>query len=108
MRFRASPPCRKRHVRSRSTASRRVLPDLKAGVREAAMAMVSPVRGFLPSRGGRSRVEKVPNPAMATVSPQARASAMVANTARTASAATDFDSDVPAATFETSSDRFMT
>lgn len=70
--------------------------------------MVAPVRRFLPSHAGPSRVEEVPNPAMVTISLRAGASAMVANSARSADAASNFASDVPAGTFEASFDRFMT
>ena len=71
------------------------------------MAIVSPVRGFLPWRAARSLALKVPNPAVVTDSPCPRALAMVSNTARTAEAASDFESDVLAATFDTRSARFM-
>ena len=88
------------------TASRRAFAALKAGAREAAMATASPVSGFRPVRAGRSRVVNFPNPAMATVSPLARASAMLENSASSAAPASAFDSDVAAATCVRSSDRF--
>ena len=72
------------------------------------MAIVSPVRGFLPSRAGRSSlVVKVPNPAMVRASPPARASPMLRNTTLTAEAASAFESDGPGATFAMISVRFM-
>ena len=49
--------------------------------------MRSPVRGFLPSRAGRSFLANLPKPATATSSPLASASAMEANTAPTAASA---------------------
>ena len=58
------------------------------------MAIASPVRGFLPSRAGRSLVVKDPKPAMVTGSPFSRASVIASNTAVTAEAASDFESDV--------------
>ena len=70
------------------------------------MAMVAPVRGFRPVRGARSRAVKVPNPAMVTVCPAARASAMVPSTVRSADAACEPESDVRAATAEASCVRF--
>ena len=48
-----------------------------------------PLAGWRPARAVRLRVENVPNPAMVAVSPPA----MVANTARTAEAASDSDSE---------------
>ena len=89
------------------TASRRVLPALNEGAVEAAMVMVSPVRGLRPVRAGRERVEKAPKPAIVTVSPLASASAMAENTALTAAAASDFDSEVLAATPTASSRLFI-
>lgn len=47
------------------------------GVFEAMMAMLSPVRGLGSRRAGHDPVEKVPKPAIRTVSPWASASAMV-------------------------------
>ena len=55
------------------------------------MVMLSPVRGLCPWRAGRLLVEKVPNPAMVTVSSLAKASLMVEKTAFTALSATDLD-----------------
>ena len=57
---------------------------------DAAMSMRSPVRALRPRRAKRDLVEKVPNPAIRAVSPRASASAMVENTAVSASA---LDSD---------------
>ena len=55
------------------------------------MAMLSPVPGLVPWRALRNRVEKVPNPAIETFSPDAGATA--ANTVSTAVAASVVDSD---------------
>ena len=65
-------------------ASRRALPALYAGAREAGMAIVSPVRGLRTWRGWRSRLLNLPNPEMETGSSLAMASPMVANTPGTA------------------------
>lgn len=43
-------------------SSFKALPGLNLGVLEAAMVMVSPVLGFLPSRAGLSLTSKLPNP----------------------------------------------
>ena len=48
------------------------------------MAMRSPVRGFLPSRAGRSFLVNLPKPTMETSSSRASASAMASNTPPTA------------------------
>ena len=69
------------------TESRSFFAALNAGVCEAAMAMLSPVWGFVPRRAGRARVLNVPNPATATVSSLASASAMTANAAETTASA---------------------
>ena len=66
------------------TVSRSVLPAVKEGVFQAAMAILSPVRGFRRWLAGRYLVEKVPNPAILMGLPLARISAMVENTALTA------------------------
>ena len=71
------------------------------------MALRSPVRGLRPSRGGRVLVEKVPNPAMVTVSPFASVSVMVVNTALTAASEAALVSEVRLATRDASSDFFF-
>ena len=86
------------------TASRRALPALNAGAFEAAMVIGSPVCGLGPCRAVRARVENVPNPAMATVSPLARASEMVENTASMTLSAAPLDREASAATRDESSD----
>ena len=67
------------------------------------MVMVSQVRGFRPGRTGRGLVEKAPKPAVVTVSPPARASAIAENTALTAESASDLDREVLAAMWAASS-----
>ena len=57
-----------------STASRRALPGLKWGTRFSGMATLSPERGFLPMRGGRRLIEKLPKPRISTLCPRTRAS----------------------------------
>ena len=109
----SSPPasariCRGRQARSERqlTVSRSPFPALNNGTFEAAIAMLSPVRGFRPCRAGRSFTEKVPNPATLTVSPLARASLMDPSTALTAVSASAFDSEASAATQVDRSDLF--
>ena len=69
--------------------------------------MLSPVRGLRPWRAGRLLVEKVPNPAMVTVSSLARASLMAENTAFTAPSAVALDKPAWPATWEEISDFFI-
>lgn len=64
------------HLSGYLTASQRVLPTLNESAVEAAMAVLSPVRGLRPWRAGRDRVEKAPKLAIVAVSPPASASAM--------------------------------
>lgn len=85
------------------TASRSAFAGLNEGAVEAAMAMLSPVRGLRPVRAGRDRVEKAPKPAIVTVSPPASASAMAENTAFTAASASDLASEVLAVRWAASS-----
>ena len=87
------------------TASRSAFAGLNEAAVEAAMAMLSPVRGLRPVRAGRDRVEKAPKPVIVTVSSRASASAMPENTASAASAS-DSDSEVLAATRAVSSRLF--
>ena len=70
----------------RFTASFSVLPALKDTPADGPMAMRSPVRGFRPSRAGRSFRANLPKPVTVTSSLRASASAMDANTAPTAPA----------------------
>ena len=63
---------------------------MNEGAVEAAMVMVSPVRGLRPGRAGRDRVEKAPKPAIVTVSPPASASAMGLHVMPVGEAAGDF------------------
>ena len=64
------------------------LAGLNEGTFEAAMVMLSPVRRLRLRSWGRRLVEKMPNPAMATVSFLASASPMTEKTALTALSAT--------------------
>ena len=57
------------------------LPLQNHGAVEAAMAILSPVRGFCRRGASRVMVAKVPNPAMVTHSSCARVSAIVEKTA---------------------------
>ena len=68
--------------------------------------MASPVRGLRPFRAERCLMVNVPNPAMATVSPAARASAMAENMALTAVSASVRNMDAAAAR-DNSSDLFI-
>ena len=89
------------------TASRRVFPALKVGTVEAAMVMGSPVCGLRPCLAARARGVNVPNPAIATLSPLARVSVMVENTASMTLSAPALDREASAATRDESSDLFM-
>jgi len=72
--------------RRQFSASFNGLPALNETPADEAMAMRSPVRGFLPSRAGLSFMEYLPNPTMETLSPRASASARASNTTSTAAA----------------------
>ena len=63
------------HVCSLVTASRSALPAVNDGTVDPAMAMLSPVRGFGPRWAGRCLAVRFPQPARATGSPRASASA---------------------------------
>ena len=89
------------------TASRRTFPALNDRSLDAAMATGSPVRGLRPRRARRVRMEKVLNPAMATVSSRASASVMALSTASTAVPEASRDSEVRAAIWFTMSDLFL-
>ena len=64
------------HAVTRFRPCREVFPALNAGVPVASIAMLSPVRGLRRQRATRSRLEKVPKAAMATVSSLASTSPM--------------------------------
>lgn len=64
---------------------------------DAAMTMLSPVRGFRPRCADRDFVHKVPKPAIRTVSPLAGTSAIVDNMALKAAPALGLDMEVWAA-----------
>ena len=95
------------HVCYPLTASRSVFPALNDGAVAAAMAMLSPVRGFLPRRAGRCLAVNVPKPAMVTGSPRARASPMAVIMAPITRSAADLGKDACPATSAASSDRFQ-
>jgi hypothetical protein len=65
-------------------ASLTALPAWKRTALLAAISMVSPVRGFRPSRAGRAATLKMPRPETRTTSPAKRASRMAFTTAFTA------------------------
>ena len=90
------------------TASRRVLPALNEGAFEAAIAMLSPVRGLRPWRAPRIFVANVPNPGMATLSSLVSASLMAENTVSTTADACALDSEASVATWDERSDFFIT
>ena len=94
------------HVRS-LTASLSAFPALNAGAFEAAMAMLSPVRGLRPWRAARVLAVKLPKPAMETVSPRVSASATAAKTALTTRSAAAPGMEISAATWDDSSALFM-
>jgi len=66
-----------------------VLPAVNRGTREAAIAIRSPVRGLTPARAERSPTWKRPKPGMLTSPPRPRVSAITAQTASTARAASE-------------------
>ena len=66
-------------------ASLSIFPALNDGDFDAAIEIVSPVRGLRPVRADRALAVKVPNPGSRTSSPSARASPIMPNTLSTAS-----------------------
>ena len=90
----------------RLSLSRRVLLDLKVGTVRAAMATVSPVRGFLPWRAARWWAVNLPKLARLTASPLSSASAMAETRASSAVAASARDNDGRAAVRAPSAVRF--
>ena len=78
-------------------ASFSVFPAVNVRDVDADIERASPVLGLRPVRAGLLLVPKVPNPAIRTSSPLARASPMAANTPSTASLATTLLSPVRAA-----------
>ena len=86
-------PVRLRHAGAHAlqfTASLSALAALNDTPDDGPMAMHSPVRGFRPSRAGRSVRANLPKPPAVTSSPRARASVMDPNTAPTAASAACF------------------
>ena len=75
------------------TASRSAFAALKEGHLDTRMMIGSPVFGPLPQRTDRVLVEKVPKPAIVTVSPPASASPMAVNTTSTTECPAALDSD---------------
>ena len=89
------------------TESLSALPGLNAGAVDAGIDRLSPVCGLRPVRAGRLFVVNVPNPAIRTCSPSARASPTASNTASTASPAADWLKPIRSATRPAISDFFM-
>ena len=82
-------------------------PALNEGAFEAAIAMLSPVRGLRPWRAPRIFVVNVPNPGMATLSSLVSASLIAENTASTTADASALESAASVATWDERSDFFI-
>ena len=82
------------------TASRRAFAGLNDGTFDAGTATGSPVRRLCPWRAARARTVNFPNPAIATGSSRASASAMAENTEPTIRSAAALVVEVSAARWE--------
>lgn len=84
-------------------ASFNAFPALNFGFLDAAIVMVSPLLGFLPSLSGRSATSKVPKPTNCTLSPAFNAPSTTAVKASIAFSASTFFNPACSATAATNS-----